>query len=201
MTGRPGPKAKPGVTRARVAELLASGASIKETARRLGLSKSTVSWHASRLGRPRNVKCAVRYDWEAVQSYCDDGHSPREYCERFGFSRSAWAEAVRTSRVLIRPRKLPLWDLLIENSPASRLTVKQRLLAEGVKSKRCDSCGLERWQDAPLRLDLHHVNGDGRDHRLSNLRLLCPNCHSQTVNFAGRAITGRKPRPAGRYAA
>jgi predicted HNH restriction endonuclease len=33
---------------------------------------------------------------------------------------------------------------------------------------------------------LHHVNGDGRDNRLENLQLLCPNCHSQTENFSGR---------------
>lgn len=33
---------------------------------------------------------------------------------------------------------------------------------------------------------LHHVNGRAGDNRLANLRFLCPNCHSQTENFAGR---------------
>jgi predicted HNH restriction endonuclease len=33
---------------------------------------------------------------------------------------------------------------------------------------------------------LHHVNGQGNDNRLVNLRFLCPNCHSQTPNYGGR---------------
>ncbi len=188
---RSGPKAKPGVTRQRVAELLAGGMSIKQVARQLGLSKSTVSFHAAALGRPRQSQCANRYDWQAVQDHYDEGHSPRECCERFGFNRSSWAAAVESGRVLVRPRKLPLCDLLVAESPASRLTVKRRLLEEGVKARRCDECGLEEWLGRPLRLDLHHVNGDRRDHRLVNLRLLCPNCHSQTENFAARALVSR----------
>jgi len=38
----------------------------------------------------------------------------------------------------------------------------------------------------PISLCLHHINGSGRDNRLENLTLLCPNCHAQTENFAGR---------------
>jgi DNA-binding transcriptional ArsR family regulator len=188
---RSGPREKPGVTRRRVAELLARGISIKEAARQLGVSKSTVSFHAASLGRPRQSRCAARYDWAAVQDYYDAGHSPAECCERFGFNRSSWAAAVKSGRILLRPRKQPLCDLLIADSPASRLTVKRRLLEEGVKVHRCDGCGLEGWQGGPLRLDLHHVNGDRADHRLANLRLLCPNCHSQTDNFAARALVSR----------
>jgi hypothetical protein len=189
MSSRSGPKAKPGVTRERVAALLARGLGIKEVARQLGLSKSTVSWHASKLGRPRQRAAAERYDWDEVQAYYDAGHSPRQCCERFGFNRSTWAAAVKSDRVLVRPRKAPLCDLLVADSRASRLTVKRRLLAEGVKARRCDDCGIEDWRGRPLKLDLHHVNGDPRDHRLGNLRLLCPNCHSQTENFAARALT------------
>jgi AraC-like DNA-binding protein len=192
---RSGPKAAPGETRRRIGELLELGLSTREIARELGLSRSTVSFHAARLGRARCSSAAKRYDWERVQRFYDAGRSPRECCERFGFNRSTWAEAVRTGRVIVRPRKLPLCDLLVANSRASRLTVKRRLLAERVKTARCDECGLEEWRGKPLRLELHHLNGDGRDHRLENLRLLCPNCHSQTPNFGGRALVTRASPP------
>jgi hypothetical protein len=38
----------------------------------------------------------------------------------------------------------------------------------------------------PLAISLHHRNGDRLDNRLDNLEFLCPNCHSQTENYAGR---------------
>ena len=47
-------------------------------------------------------------------------------------------------------------------------------------------CGIAAWRGRPLALELHHINGDGRDNRLENLTLLCPNCHSQTDSWGGR---------------
>ena len=67
-----------------------------------------------------------------------------------------------------------------------RTHLKRRLLNEGLKRNRCEVCGITEWLGRPLSMALHHVNGDGRDNRLENLQLLCPNCHSQTENFAGK---------------
>ena len=61
-----------------------------------------------------------------------------------------------------------------------------RLISAGLLANRCEACGIEEWLGAPLSMALHHVNGDGQDNRLENLQMLCPNCHSQTENFAGR---------------
>jgi 5-methylcytosine-specific restriction endonuclease McrA len=55
-----------------------------------------------------------------------------------------------------------------------------------LKEARCERCGLTEWLGKPLPLQLHHVNGDGKDNRPENLQILCPNCHSQTDSWGGR---------------
>jgi len=173
-------------TRAEVARLLSLGIRAVEIARRLGVSKATVSYHARRLGQPIDERCARRYDWDAVQRHYDAGHSVRECMEAFGFSSASWFEAVRRGAVVARPSATPLAELLVADTYRGRYNLKLRLLREGVKQDRCERCGLTDWCDAPLTLALHHVNGRRDDNRLENLQLLCPNCHSQTRNYAGR---------------
>jgi hypothetical protein len=75
---------------------------------------------------------------------------------------------------------------LVASRRRSRAHLKRRLLSAGIKQNRCEQCGITEWQGRPLSMALHHLNGDGRDNRLENLQLLCPNCHSQTDTFAGR---------------
>src|SRR5581483_2876030 len=65
-------------TRSEVARLLGAGLRHIEIARVLGMRKSTVSYHAGRLGTPLDDRCARRYDWDAVQRYYDAGHSVRD---------------------------------------------------------------------------------------------------------------------------
>jgi DNA-binding CsgD family transcriptional regulator/5-methylcytosine-specific restriction endonuclease McrA len=173
--------------RRRVNELRARGLSYVAIARELGLTKSTVAYHVRQGTSKVNDKAARRYDWVAIQAAIDaDSLSMRQAMARFGFSRDSWGKAVK--RGVLKPvdRFVPLEKILIEESPTDRRQVKRRLLAAGLKATTCEACGISDWSGAPLSLQLHHINGDGRDNRIENLELLCPNCHSQTDTFAGR---------------
>ena len=91
-------------------------------------------------------------------------------------------------RTLKSRATISLKDILIEHSVYdNRSRLKQRLFKNGLLENKCSKCGqLPEWNGEPLTLQLDHINGISDDNRLENLRILCPHCHSQTGNFAGR---------------
>jgi Zn finger protein HypA/HybF involved in hydrogenase expression len=84
---------------------------------------------------------------------------------------------------------VPLDQLLTADSKYSRHCVKGRLIKEKILIEKCALCGqLPEWQGKKLVFVLDHINGTNNDHRLENLRFLCPNCNSQTDTFTGRNV-------------
>jgi 5-methylcytosine-specific restriction endonuclease McrA len=83
--------------------------------------------------------------------------------------------------------KTPLHQILVKNSNFARSHLKKRLLQEKILKNKCDICGLKDiWNSKPISLQLDHINGIPNDNTITNLRLLCPNCHSQTKTFSGK---------------
>lgn len=87
----------------------------------------------------------------------------------------------------------PLKDILVENSDYSGSNnLKKRLFKAGLLEKQCVECGLmDTWNGKPITLQIDHINGVNNDNRIENLRILCPNCHSQTETFCSRNTTKR----------
>jgi hypothetical protein len=97
-----------------VARLRAEGKTYVEIANELGLTKSTVAYHARRAGLPADERFSRRYDWRVVQSAIDDeGLSMRDCMRRFGFSRDAWGKAVKRGDLVPREWITPLDELLV----------------------------------------------------------------------------------------
>ena len=86
----------------------------------------------------------------------------------------------------------PLEEILVAESTYSRHHLKERLYREGLKERRCEECGQgEQWRGRTMALILDHVNGVPNDHRLENLRVLCPNCNATLDTHCGR--NARRP--------
>lgn len=85
--------------------------------------------------------------------------------------------------------KYSLEDILAGKHPgyqSSRLL--ERLVKEGYKEMKCERCGIIDWMGQAISFHLHHKDGDHNNNSLDNLEVLCPNCHSQTDNYAGKNV-------------
>jgi hypothetical protein len=135
-----------------------------------------------------------RHDWQAVQAYYDQGYSFYECMEQFNFCRGAWHKAVQRGEVKPRPLGQSIEELLAKGK--SRRNIKVRLLRTGLLENRCCECGVNEWLGRPLSIQIDHINGIRNDNRLENLRMLCPNCHSQTETYGRR--NAKRPKLQGR---
>ncbi len=82
--------------------------------------------------------------------------------------------------------KRALDEYLSNKYPIQSHVLRLRLIAESIFPSLCSNCNLEDWLDKPIPLELDHIDGNHKNNNLSNLRLLCPNCHAFTSTYRGK---------------
>ncbi len=61
----------------------------------------------------------------------------------------------------------------LKNNVVSQRAVKHQLIA--ARGQRCERCGYSKTEI----LNVHHKDRNRKNNNLSNLELICPNCHSE----------------------
>lgn len=115
------------------------------------------------------------------------------------FTGQGWCHGEEHKKFINRFVTIPLDQILVKDSyyqTTSRL--KKRLIQCGLLQNKCYECNIDpEWNGKVLVLQLDHIDGDRTNNQLENLRILCPNCHSQTDNFCARNKK-RRGSPTGR---
>lgn len=115
----------------------------------------------------------------------------KKYIEKYDIDTSHFDPYYKNRGRLREQKERDLEDILVENSEYTNTTkLKKKLYREGLKEPECEMCGQGReWKGRQMSLILDHINGVNDDHRLENLRIVCPNCNATLDTHAGRNIS------------
>ncbi len=88
-----------------------------------------------------------------------------------------------------KSKEYVLQHYFISNAKIARHVVREYIIKYNLIPYKCELCGNEGvWNGQKIALELDHKNGKNNDHRLENLRWLCPNCHATTDTYRGRNL-------------
>lgn len=106
----------------------------------------------------------------------------RRYCKEYNLdvSHLTGQRWKNNDNLVYCKNQTSLKEMLKENTYVKSSHLRQKLIAANLKKNVCEICHCgDTWQNKPITLQLHHVNGNHYDNRIENLQILCPNCHSQ----------------------
>lgn len=125
---------------------------------------------------------------------CNTEHTKKgTFCSRQCANSRTWSEEDKLKKSDTLKKTIaenPPWfvkglQAFLEGKIRFNETLKKYLVI--TREEKCEECNqLPVWNGKPLNLQVDHIDGDCKNNLPYNLRLICPNCHSQTDTFAGR---------------
>lgn len=108
----------------------------------------------------------------------------KKMIQKYGINHSHFLGYAHNKGMISNQRKLPNQIFVIGQRQKSA-QLRRALLESGIEYK-CLICGIDKWKDGKLNLEIDHIDGDSTNNKIVNLRFMCPNCHSQTHTFGFR---------------
>lgn len=145
-----------------------------------------------------------------LQKLFDESSTKIEILKKLGLKSSSGSNSVLNLRI---KKDNILLDKFIENNKKYLLELNKKLIIHNKTAKndkikdgiiyltspknfiirnkilehKCQECGIsEMYNNKPIVLHLDHINGNHHDNTITNLRFLCPNCHSQTSTYCSK---------------
>ena len=144
----------------------------------------------------------MKYNWniEDIKQYIKDSTSYAQVLSKLGIPNrgnniKTLKNIIKEHNIIIdhfivKSRNIPdavyIEEYLSNKKKISSDKLKKKLFKLNIKTQVCERCGLTEWNGSPIVLQLHHKDGNPLNNNLSNLEILCPNCHSQTENYANK---------------
>lgn len=84
-----------------------------------------------------------------------------------------------TGQLWSKGKQLKPWAAYSTSSHCRKNLIKAR-------GNQCEQCKNTEWNNRPVPIELHHIDGDSTNNKETNLQLLCPNCHALTDNYRNK---------------
>jgi hypothetical protein len=117
-----------------------------------------------------------------VSSYGGNYRSIKKLIEEFNLDTSHFTGQAHSKGKTVGPKR-PIEDYLSNKQGINSHKLRKRLIKEGIFEAKCHNCNLTEWLGQPISLELEHIDGNHSNNNLSNLTIICPNCHAQTGTY------------------
>lgn len=141
-----------------------------------------------------------KFSRDEIEQFVQESKNYSQLSFKLGYGKSVSGSANKTMQEMIKELSLDVSHFTGQawnkgNFDYARFVYGKRVKPSSalkaiilLRGHKCAKCGLKEWQGQPIPLEVHHIDGNEFNSDLSNLEIVCPNCHALTDNYKGKNI-------------